>query len=232
MQTGRSKRRQDHVDSGVPAELAGELADLDILVSAPDIVTVAERTNRTIGDAATTFFATEANFRLDRVITAARSMPASDNFERRPRATSTSGPTASTCRRVWRTRRNASWSSSAPRRRARRSCSASSTARARALTNGAPCCSISSAGVFSPSIAPLTRSRPRKEHWPRICWQPASPVLQAAGTWLAAHPEATRIRPSVEEISASGLITRQADGGGELARGSGQGLRSYAPRGC
>ena len=28
---------------------------------------------------------------------------------------------------------------------------------------------------------------------------------QAAGTWLAAHPEATRIRRSVEEITASGL---------------------------
>ena len=64
-----------------------------------------------------------------------------------PRVTSTSGPMASTCRRVWRTRRNASWSSSAPRRRARRSCSALPTARERALTTGAPCCSISSAGV-------------------------------------------------------------------------------------
>ena len=28
---------------------------------------------------------------------------------------------------------------------------------------------------------------------------------QAAGSWLAAHPEATRIRHSVEEISAGGL---------------------------
>ena len=28
---------------------------------------------------------------------------------------------------------------------------------------------------------------------------------QAVGTWLAAHPEATRVRRSVEEIAASGL---------------------------
>ena len=37
-----------------------------------------------------------------------------------PSATSTSGPTASTCRPAWRTRPSACWSSSAPRRRARR----------------------------------------------------------------------------------------------------------------
>ena len=72
---------------------------------------------------------------------------------------STSGPTASTCRRVWRTRRNAFWSSSAPRPRVRRSCSALSTARARALTTGARCCSISSAGVCR--------------------WRPRSPSLMA-----------------------------------------------------
>ena len=41
-----------------------------------------------------------------------------------PSATSTSGPTASTCRPGSRTPRSACWSSSAPRRRARRSWSA------------------------------------------------------------------------------------------------------------
>jgi len=45
-------------------------------------VTVAERANRGIGDTATTFFAAEANFRLDRIIAAARSVPANDFFER------------------------------------------------------------------------------------------------------------------------------------------------------
>src|SRR5258707_1650094 len=82
MQAGRSKRRQDLSDGGVPAELAGELADLNALVSAPDIVTVAGRTNRAIGDTATTFFAAETNFRLDRIIVAARGVPANDYFER------------------------------------------------------------------------------------------------------------------------------------------------------
>ena len=84
----------------------------------------------------------------------------------RPKATSASGPTASTCRRIGRTRRNASWSSSAPRRRARRSCSALSTARARALTTDAPCCSISSAGVcrWRPrSPSPMARSASGKQ---------------------------------------------------------------------
>ena len=36
-------------------------------------MTVTERTTRAIGDAAATFFAAEANFRLDRIIAAARS---------------------------------------------------------------------------------------------------------------------------------------------------------------
>ena len=58
-----------------------------------------------------------------------------------PSATSTSGPTASTCRPAWRTRPSACWSSSAPRRRARRSSSASSTACARAPNPGGNCSS-------------------------------------------------------------------------------------------
>ncbi|WP_314964336.1 NAD-glutamate dehydrogenase domain-containing protein, partial [Bradyrhizobium cosmicum] len=45
-------------------------------------MTVAERTTRAIGDAATTFFAAEANFHLHPIIVAARSVPANDHFER------------------------------------------------------------------------------------------------------------------------------------------------------
>jgi glutamate dehydrogenase len=139
LQAGRSKRRQDLIDAGVPADLAGELADLDALVSAPDIVTVAERTTRAIGDAAATFFAAEANFRLDRIISAARSVPANDYFERMAidRAVEQIG--------------------GAERRLA-----------ADMLATG-------------------------------------QSGQQAVETWLAAHPEATRIRRSVEEIAASGL---------------------------
>jgi glutamate dehydrogenase len=70
------------INAGVPAELAVGLADLDILVAAPDMVSVAERTNRTIADTAVTFFAAKANFRLDRIVVAARSVPANDYFER------------------------------------------------------------------------------------------------------------------------------------------------------
>ncbi|NOJ39115.1 NAD-glutamate dehydrogenase [Bradyrhizobium australiense] len=82
IQAERRKRRQGLIDASVPAEIAGELADLDALVSAPDIVRVAERTNRAIGDTAATFFAAKANFRLDRIVLAARNVPANDYFER------------------------------------------------------------------------------------------------------------------------------------------------------
>ena len=139
VQAGRSKRRQDLIDAGVPLNLASGLADLDALVSAPDIVTVAERTGRTIGDAATTFFAAEANFRLDRLIAAARGVSANDNYER--------------------------------------------LAIDRAVDQ----------------IAAAERKLAADMLATGQCGQ------QAAGDWLAAHPEATRIRRSVEEIAASGL---------------------------
>ncbi|KRR27692.1 NAD-glutamate dehydrogenase [Bradyrhizobium retamae] len=138
-QAGRSKRRRDLVDAGVPTDLANELADLDALVSAPDIVTVAERTTRAIGDAATTFFAAEANFHLHPIIVAARSVPANDHFERLA------------------IDRAIDQIAAAERRLA-----------ADMLTTGQ-------------------------------CGQ------QATEIWLAAHPEATRIRRSIEEIAVSGL---------------------------
>jgi glutamate dehydrogenase len=139
MQVGRNKRRQDLIDGGVPAELAGELADLDALVSAPDIVIVAGRTNRAIGDTATTFFAAEANFRLDRIIAAARGVPASDFFERL------------------------------------------------AIDRAVDQIAAAERRLVADMLATGQSGQ------------------QAAETWLAAHPEATRIRRSVEEIAASGL---------------------------
>src|SRR3954471_8057269 len=60
----------------------------------------------------------------------------------RPSATFTCGPTAFTCRPVLKTPSNVSWSSSARRRRARRSCSASPTARVKARRIGGSCCSM------------------------------------------------------------------------------------------
>jgi glutamate dehydrogenase len=139
LQAARIKRRLELIDAGVPADLAGELADLDALVSAPDIVTVAERTTRAIGDAAATFFATEANFRLDRIIAAARSVPVNDHFERLA------------------IDRAVDQIASAERRLAAQMLATSQSGQ------------------------------------------------QAVETWLGAHPEATRIRRSVEEIAASGL---------------------------
>jgi glutamate dehydrogenase len=157
MQAGRSKRRQDLGDGGVPLELAGELADLNTLVSALDIVTVAGRTNRAIGDTATTFFAAEANFRLDRIIAAARGVPANDFFERLAIDRAVDQIAAAERRLV-----------------------------ADMLANG-------------------------------------QSGQQAAENWLAAHPEATRIRRSVEEIAASGLtlakLTVAANLLGDLVKG-------------
>jgi glutamate dehydrogenase len=157
LQAGRSKRRQDLTDAGVPAELAGELADLDTLVSAPDIATVAERTNRAIGDTATTFFAAEANFHLDRIIAAARGVPANDFFER--------------------------------------------LAIDRAIDQ--------IAGAERRLVADMLATGQSGQ--------------QAAENWVAAHPEATRIRRSVEEIAASGLtlakLTVAANSLGDLVKG-------------
>jgi glutamate dehydrogenase len=139
LQTVRIKRRQDLIDAGVPADLAGKLADLDALVSAPDIVTVAERTTRAIGDAAATFFAAEADFRLDRIIAAARGVPASDYFERL---------------------------------------------------------------AIDRAVDQIARAERRLAADMLATDQSGQ---QAVETWLAAHPEATRIRRAVEEIAASGL---------------------------
>jgi glutamate dehydrogenase len=158
IQAARSKRRQDLTDGGVPAELARELADLDALISAPDIVTVAERTNRAIGDTATTFFAAKASFRLDRIIAAARSAPANDFFERL------------------------------------------------AIDRAADQIAAAERRLVADMLATGQSGQ------------------QAAENWLAAHPKATRIRRSVEEIAAGGLtlakLTVAANLLGDLVKGA------------
>jgi glutamate dehydrogenase len=156
IQASRSKRRQDLTDGGVPAELAGELADLDSLVSAPDIVAVAGRTNRAIGETATTFFAAEATFRLDRIIAATRGVPASDFFERL------------------------------------------------AIDRAVDQIAAAERRLVADMLATGQSGR------------------QAAENWLAAHPKATRIRRSVEEIATSGLtlakLTVAANSLGDLVK--------------
>jgi glutamate dehydrogenase len=157
LQAERSKRRQDLSDGGVPVELADELADLDALVSAPDIVTVAARTNRAIADTAATFFAAETNFRLDRIIAAAGGVPASDYFERL------------------------------------------------AIDRAVDQIAAAERALVADMLATGQSGQ------------------QAAESWLAAHPKATRIRRSVEEIATSGLtlakLTVAANLLGDLAKG-------------
>ena len=82
MQAARAQRRQSLVDGGVPTLLAGRYADLETLAVSPDIVLVAEKAGRGIGDTAVTWFAAEAIFRLDHIATAAHAVPTNDYYER------------------------------------------------------------------------------------------------------------------------------------------------------
>ena len=78
----RAARRQALVDGGVPAELAGRIADLRVLTSAPDIVLVADRTGKPVSEVAATYFAAGAFFGLDRIAAAAEGIPIADYFDR------------------------------------------------------------------------------------------------------------------------------------------------------
>jgi glutamate dehydrogenase len=75
-------RRQELTEAGVPEELAGRIADLRALTAAPDIVLVADRTGRPIEEVASTYFAAVAYFRLDRIASAANTIPVVDYFDR------------------------------------------------------------------------------------------------------------------------------------------------------
>ena len=78
----RAARRQDLVAAGVPDDLAGRIANLRGLTAAPDIVLVADRTGRPVGEVAATYFAAGAFFQLDRIAGAAGSIPIVDYFDR------------------------------------------------------------------------------------------------------------------------------------------------------
>ncbi|MGD0418596.1 MAG: NAD-glutamate dehydrogenase [Xanthobacteraceae bacterium] len=80
--SARAARRQELTDASVPAELAGHIANLAALTAAPDIVLVADRTGKAVGEVAATYFATGAFFRLDRIANAASNIPISDYFDR------------------------------------------------------------------------------------------------------------------------------------------------------
>src|SRR5262249_41861251 len=78
----RQGREADLRKQGVPHELARRLATLPVLVAAPDIVMVAERTGQDIAEVAAVYFAAAAFFRLDHIARAARGIVISDYFDR------------------------------------------------------------------------------------------------------------------------------------------------------
>jgi glutamate dehydrogenase len=66
----------------VPMPLASRLAALEELSAAPDIVLVTEASGGSTAGVAATFFATDAIFGLGALITAGRSVPVSDEYDR------------------------------------------------------------------------------------------------------------------------------------------------------
>ena len=78
----RAARRRELCAAGVPDALAGRIADLRALAAAPDIVLVADRTGKPVGEVAATYFAAGAFFRLDRIASAASTIPIADYFDR------------------------------------------------------------------------------------------------------------------------------------------------------
>ena len=78
----RAARRRDLGEAGVPDALAAAIGNLGPLAAAPDIVLVADRTGKPVGDVAAIYFATGAFFRLDRIADAAGNIPIADYFDR------------------------------------------------------------------------------------------------------------------------------------------------------
>ena len=78
----RAARAKELTESGVPERLALRIASLRALNVAPDIVLVADRTQRSMPDVARTFLAVVRYFRLERIGNAARDIKATDYFDR------------------------------------------------------------------------------------------------------------------------------------------------------
>lgn len=68
--------------AGVPDDLARRIAGLAALKAAPDIVLVADRAKKAVGEVTATYFATEAFFQLDRVANAVPGIVVADYFDR------------------------------------------------------------------------------------------------------------------------------------------------------
>ncbi|HJY18254.1 MAG TPA: NAD-glutamate dehydrogenase domain-containing protein, partial [Xanthobacteraceae bacterium] len=82
LREGRLARRRELGAVGVPDEVARNIANLRALTAAPDIVLVADRTGKPIADVAATYFAAGTFFRLDRIASAAGTIPIADYFDR------------------------------------------------------------------------------------------------------------------------------------------------------
>ena len=80
--SARTVRKGKLVEAGVSEELAGRLANLPSLTAATDIVLVADRTGKAIGEVAATYFAAGTFFQLDRITNAASNIPIADYFDR------------------------------------------------------------------------------------------------------------------------------------------------------
>jgi len=78
----RAARRKELTDEGVPFDLAGRIADIPEIAAAPDLVLIADRTQKPIAAIAATYFAAEAFFRIDRVVGPARDIVTADYFDR------------------------------------------------------------------------------------------------------------------------------------------------------
>ena len=80
----RARARRQELDASRRARRARRPASpiSRPLAAAPDIVLVADRTGKPIGEVAATYFAAGAFFRLDRIASAARTIPIADYFDR------------------------------------------------------------------------------------------------------------------------------------------------------
>ncbi|MGI8525681.1 MAG: NAD-glutamate dehydrogenase domain-containing protein, partial [Pseudolabrys sp.] len=78
----RDARETELAKAGLSGELARKLANLPELKHASDIVMIADRAKRPVGEVTKTYFAAEAYFQLDRVSAAVKDIAVADYFDR------------------------------------------------------------------------------------------------------------------------------------------------------
>ncbi|MBV9348812.1 MAG: NAD-glutamate dehydrogenase [Pseudolabrys sp.] len=79
---GRAALESELTRCGVSGELARRLANISALQAAPDIVLVADRARKPVGEVTQTYYAAEAYFELDRLAAAAKDIVVADYFDR------------------------------------------------------------------------------------------------------------------------------------------------------